>query len=225
VAADDIDLLCLHIEAVWSVHVPRLRPGDVEMPACAGATPWALYAAEVGSAEVRVWRDVPEYARAGLRERARRMLGRVGEDPGAGGTGEVVFRRTPPVPVATTPVRRLGGDDRALLEAFEPGETAYWLAPARAPLFGMLERDLLVGVAHSSRRTAQACELGINTLPAARRKGFARACVLAWAEAVAAEHLEPLYSASWTNTASLRLAEECGYRAFARAAQVTRVGT
>ena len=87
----------------------------------------------------------------------------------------------------------------------------------------MVEQGRLLSIAHSSRRTDRACELGINTLPTARRRGFARACVLAWAEAVAAEGLEPLYSANAANTASLALAAACGYRPIARAAQVPAV--
>lgn len=57
---------------------------------------------------------------------------------------------------------------------------------------------------------------GIHTLPEARRRGGARACVLAWA---AAEGPEPL-SANWTNAASPALARAHGYRAVAVAAQV-----
>lgn len=219
---DDLEALRRHIAAVWTVDVPPLGAGDVELPAAAGSTPWALYAARVAGAEVRVWRPLPPHVRAGLREQAWRALGPGGAEPGTGVVGEVVFRRGTGAAAEGAPgrARRLGPGDRGLLEAFEPGETAYWLVPARAPLFGVVEQGLLLSIAHSSRRSAQACELGINTLPAARRRGFARRCVLAWAAAVAAEGLEPLYSASWDNAPSLALAQACGYRPFARAAQV-----
>jgi len=220
VGCSDLDLLQRHIEAVWGVHLPPLAVGDVEVTTSGGATPWMLYVARTDAGEVRAWRDVPAAARAELVERGRRALPPVGENPGEGVVGEVVFRRPCPLPALDGAAKRLGEADRPALEVFEPGESAYWLDPRRAPLFGVVEAGRLVSVAHSSRRTAAACELGINTQVETRRRGFARACVLAWTRAVLEEGLEPLYSADRTNAPSLALARACGYRAFARAARV-----
>lgn len=217
----DLDLLQRHIEAVWGVRVPPLAVGDVEMGASGGPTPWTLYVARIGTGEVRVWRDVPAPARAELVQRVRVGLAPAGSDAGEGVVGDVVFRRPQllPTPEGVAAIR-LGEADRAALEVFEPGETAYWLDPRRGPLFGVMDAGRLLSVAHSSRRTAAACELGINTQVGARRRGFARACVLAWTRAVVEEGLEPLYSANRTNAPSLALARACGYREFARAAHV-----
>lgn len=220
---NDLHLLRCHIEASWGLRVPPLGPppADVTLPASsAGAPPWALYAALAGGAEVHVWRDAPLAARADLLQRARAALAQPGAAPGDGVVTEVVFRRVHPAAAPPVPARRLTNADAALLEAFEPGETEYWLDPRRGPLFGVVAGGRLLSVAHSSRRTAHACELGINTLPDARRQGFARACVLAWANAVTAEGLHPLYSANAANAPSLALARACGYRPLSTAAQV-----
>jgi RimJ/RimL family protein N-acetyltransferase len=64
----------------------------------------------------------------------------------------------------------------------------------------------------------EACELGIDTLPEARRRGYALAATIVWTRAVMQEGLVPLYSALAENTASLRLAAVAGYRVFARIA-------
>jgi RimJ/RimL family protein N-acetyltransferase len=76
----------------------------------------------------------------------------------------------------------------------------------------------LLSLAHSSRRTKEACELGIDTLLEARRKGYALAATILWTHAVMQEGLVPIYSAHAENTASLRLAAAAGYRAFAQVA-------
>lgn len=196
-----------HVAAVWGLEVPPLRPGDV---ALGGPAPWALYLGVLaGGGEVRIWRDPPSEA---LAAQARAAL--------AGTAGEAAFRWER-APAAVGPAaRRLGPDDRALLEAFQPGELSYWLEPRRGPLYGVVDGDRLLSLAHSSRRTAEACECGVDTLAAARRRGLARACVAAWTGAVAGEGLEPIYSALRTNAVSLALARSCGFRPFAVGAHV-----
>jgi len=116
--------------------------------------------------------------------------------------------------------RLLTPDDQALVDIFDPGEVEYYFHPDRRPLIGVIVEGRLLSLAHSSRRTAQACELGIDTLPMARRKGYALAATLLWAAEVTQEGLVAFYSASAENTASLALASAAGYRAFARAATV-----
>ncbi|MEO7001029.1 MAG: GNAT family N-acetyltransferase [Ktedonobacterales bacterium] len=96
----------------------------------------------------------------------------------------------------------------------------YFRSPTRQPVVGIVAEGKLLCVAHSSRRTDHACELGIETHPDARRRGYALACTLRWAVLVAAEGLIPLYSALAENAASLTLAHAVGYRPFARAAYV-----
>ena len=60
--------------------------------------------------------------------------------------------------------------------------------------------------------------MGIDTLPEARRRGYALAATIVWAQTVLREGLVPIYSALAENTASLRLAAAAGYRPFARVA-------
>ncbi|MBO0784052.1 MAG: GNAT family N-acetyltransferase, partial [Ktedonobacteraceae bacterium] len=114
--------------------------------------------------------------------------------------------------------RPLNSRDRVLVEDFEAGSAPYYFQAARRPLIGVIIDGRLLSLAHSSRRTSEACELGIDTRPEARRKGYALAATVLWADTVAREGLVPLYSAFSDNTASLGLAAAAGYRIFARAA-------
>ncbi len=109
--------------------------------------------------------------------------------------------------------------DRALIEAFEPDAHDYYFRPEKQPLVGVVISGLLLSLAHSSRRTPEACELGIDTLPEARQRGYALAATIVWTQAVLQERLLPIYSADASNTASLRLADAAGYRAFASKAR------
>jgi hypothetical protein len=53
--------------------------------------------------------------------------------------------------------------------------------------------------------------LGINTLPEARRRGYARAATILWTALVQQQGLVPIYSAFAWNSASLHLARAVGY--------------
>ena len=57
-------------------------------------------------------------------------------------------------------------------------------------------------------------EAGVETSPAWRRKGHARAVVAAWALAVRASGLLPLYSTDWSNAASRGVAASLDLVAF-----------
>jgi RimJ/RimL family protein N-acetyltransferase len=106
------------------------------------------------------------------------------------------------------------------LETFQTGSVEYFLQAECRPLIGVIVEDRLLSLAHSSRRTSEACELGIDTLPDARRKGYALAATVLWAATVSLEGLVPLYSTSFDNEASLGLAAAAGYRVFARVATI-----
>jgi hypothetical protein len=80
------------------------------------------------------------------------------------------------------------------------------------PCFAVVEEGRAVAVCYSSRRGTRAAEAGVNTLPAFRRRGLAAAVTAAWARAIAAEGLLPLYSTSWENTASQGVARALGLR-------------
>jgi hypothetical protein len=203
---DDRAFLRLHVEAVWGVQLPPLEHNDVSLLPESSLPSWRLYAAEVATGRVCIWR--PDSSNT----------------PPPGINREVAFR------LAAEPVidfadawrvaRLLTPDDHALIEAFEPDSATYFLQPECRPAIGVLVDGRLCSIAHSSRRTREACELGINTLPDARRRGYALAATVAWSAAILQEGLTPIYSALATNAPSLKLAGAAGYREIARAATI-----
>jgi len=210
-----------------------------------GAQPWwALYLGELTATgeRIRIWRgDVTAGERGALLARGEAAL--VAEALVSGVKCEVAFRplAAPHMTLEaarrlTRPMRRDDPADYALLagvivgdfanentvEAVEVAEAVRAaVAAVGEPLVGVVVDGRLLALAHSSRRTAQACELGIDTLPEARRRGYALAATVAWARLVADAGLAPIYSAFAENAASLALAEAAGYRPFARATQVS----
>ncbi len=216
-------LLRLHIEAVWGVQLPPITQNTVELLREGIQPSWKMYAAEMAGSQVAVWRpDVAASEREALFIRAREALTVPPTERVAPHISrEVVLHQaaspTMGVAAAQQIARFLTPDDQALVEPFDPGYVEYYFHPDRRPLVGVIVEGCLLSLAHSSRRTAQACELGIDTLPGARRKGYALAATLLWAAEVTQEDLVPFYSASAENTASLGLASAAGYRAFAQA--------
>jgi hypothetical protein len=221
-----LEMLRMHVEAVWGVRLPWLDYGDVEIAPGSAPVPWGLYTGELAGGFVRIWRrDVARRSRARLAEQAMTALALPADvAPGEGISREVALRRAEPGKItprqAGRVARRMTAADAELLAGFYEDGAAYFLAPERGPVFGMVEHGRLVSAAHSSRRTAEACELGVETAPAARGHGYALAVTVLWAEAVAAEGIEPIYSALAENAASLALAHAAGYRQFARGVSV-----
>ncbi len=223
----DLALLQLHVEAVWYLSLPDLHTGDVTLPD-AVQPPWSLYVARLTNGQrVRLWRaTVADSAREHLIAQAEAALARSPEEAAAADervSREVALvQREPPrldSNAAKLIARRLTAEDTELLGTFTR-YVDYYLSEECAPVFGVVEDGQLVCLAHSSRRREHACELGIDTLPAARRRGHALAATVLWAEAVAAEGREPFYSALATNAASLALAHAAGYRPFAHGVSV-----
>lgn len=225
------ELLRLHVEAVWNLRLPPLTSADVELTPVAAAPPWALYLGKLSDGDcVRVWRpDVPLAQRDPLITRAEAALALpIAESAPAGIVREVALRQIAAPRYTVDEARQLAQpltpEHRALLAAFWPGDEDELLSRACAPLFGVISDDgtQLLSLAHSSRRTPSACELGVETRPIARRRGYALAVTILWADAVAREGLVPFYSALAANTASRATAEAAGYRIFAQGAQVTQ---
>lgn len=218
------ELLRLHLEAVWYIHLPPIVQNDVEL--LRGGPPWKVCLAELADERVAVWGpDVAAIEREGLLARLNEALSL----PATASTGpdisrEVALYQTASPTIELEDARRvarpLTEPDQALVERFEPGSVTYYFHPDRSPLIGVIVDGRLLCIAHSSRRTTEACELGIETLPEARRKGYALTATVLWAAAVAEEQFVPIYSASADNIASLRLAAAAGYRAFARVAKL-----
>jgi hypothetical protein len=220
---DDRAFLRLHIEAVWGVQLPQLDHNDVSLLPGSLLPSWRLCAAEVAEGRVCIWRpDVDAAQRKELLARLDEALLLPSSDtPPPGISREVAFRLAaePAIDFADAwrVARLLVPDDHALIEAFEPDSAAYFLQPECHPAIGVIVDGRLCSIAHSSRRTREACELGINTLSDARRKGYALAATVAWSAALLQEGLTPIYSALATNAPSLKLAGAAGYREIARA--------
>lgn len=209
------EFLRLHIESCWGITIPPIEHASVDLLATAPALPpWSLYQATLSDEQVTLWRpDVSPDQRTDLLQRARNAG--ITYDPALGMRREVVLRLSTTLLETHTPrqyaARLLTAADEALLEAFEAESAAYFLNTRCAPCMGVVVDRRLVSVAHSSRRTAAACALGINTIPEARRRGYATMVVQAWTQAILREGLTPIYSAFAYNTASLRLAAATGY--------------
>jgi RimJ/RimL family protein N-acetyltransferase len=85
-----------------------------------------------------------------------------------------------------------------------------WVPDARLnpPLFARTVDGRAVAVCCSVRRTDMAHEVGVETAPSYRGRGYAAQVVTAWARAVRAMGRVPLYSTSWQNEASRAVARK-----------------
>lgn len=81
-------------------------------------------------------------------------------------------------------------------------ELAYW-----QPCVAVVRDGAAVSICFSARIGTAVCEAGVETLPAFRRRGFASAVTAAWAAEVRNSGRIPLYSTSWDNRASQRVAQ------------------
>jgi len=82
------------------------------------------------------------------------------------------------------------------------------IAQGRAPVVAAFSNDEPVSIAFCARRSDLAAEAGVETAPRFRGSGLATRVVEEWARLVRASGLEPLYSASWQNAASMAVARK-----------------
>jgi len=224
VESTDRTLLRLHVEAVWNVRLPSLVLNDVELLPDASQPSWKLCASEQASGRVNIWRpDVSNIEREALRLRGSEALtfSPFGAPlPGVHREVALSLAASPRLDEMTAHsiARPLTEKDRTLVKAFHPDAYADFFHLETQPFIGVVISGQLLSLAHSSRRTPEACELGIDTLPEARQKGYALAAAIVWTQAILQARLIPIYSADASNTASLRLADAAGYRSFARLA-------
>ncbi len=208
-------LLRLHVEAVWYVQLTN----DFALTSDGVQLPWRLLAADLAGERVFISQpDILPSERAELHQRLDEALALPDVAlPGVNREVALIQTATPHItPEAARRIARpLKPSEHALLHLFYPDAPADDFQPEQEPFVGIIDDGRLLCLAHSSRRTAAACELGIETHKEARRQGFALAATLVWAELVRREGLVPLYSALAANTASLRLAAAAGYRPFA----------
>jgi hypothetical protein len=89
---------------------------------------------------------------------------------------------------------------------------AAWIPDVRLsqPLFAVVIDRQAVSVCGSVRQTADAYEAGVETSAEHRGHGYAAQVATAWAAAVRDLGRVPLYSTSWTNTASRSVARRLG---------------
>lgn len=220
---DNRILLRLHVEAVWGVQLPPIERNELTLLPEGARPDWRLCAADIAEGRVYIWRPgIESEEREELLSRLREVPTLPAGSPSPRGMSREIAFRLEAAPVITLEAARqlarlLTPDDYTLIETFEPGSAASYLKAECRPLIGIVVDGRLLSVAHSSRRTAEACELGIDTLPQARRRGYALAATVAWSAAIQREGLVPIYSAMAENTASLNLAFAAGYREFARA--------
>lgn len=217
----DRTLLRLHVEAVWGVQLSPFTSNELELLPEGSRPAWKLCVAAIATGRIYIWRpDVPAAEREELHLRVDEALAFppiVTAMPGVSREIALSQIATPRLDIKTGRgiARPLTPDDHELIEHFWPGDS---LEDNTHPLIGVVVAGRLLCLAHSSRRTPEACELGIETLPEARRRGYALAATILWAHTVAQEGLMPIYSALAENTASLQLADAAGYRPFARIA-------
>ena len=225
----DRELLRLHLEAVWWIRLPPLVQNDVEMLPTETLSSWGLYVAELASGRIHIWRPgLTNALRVALLERLEEAL----TQPVLDATTRDISREValqqiaePVIDLATARAiaQPITFQERELLETWEPDAAEYLLRPEHRPVCAVIIGERVRCIAHSSRRTDAACELGIETHPEARRKGYALAATILWTAAVAQEGLVPIYSALAENTASLKLAHAAGYRVFARGAHIASI--
>lgn len=80
--------------------------------------------------------------------------------------------------------------------------------PERAPIRAVVEDSHAVSVCFCARRSAWAAEAGVETAGQFRGRGLGPRVTAAWALAVRAAGLLPLYSTSWRNKSSLAVARK-----------------
>ncbi|HEY4751714.1 MAG TPA: GNAT family N-acetyltransferase, partial [Candidatus Limnocylindrales bacterium] len=86
---------------------------------------------------------------------------------------------------------------------------------SRSPVTGIVRDGAIVSACYCARRRPTACEAGVATAEDYRGAGLAVPVVAAWAEAARAAGMTPLYSTTWDNEASLRVAAKLGLDAYA----------
>ena len=99
-----------------------------------------------------------------------------------------------------------------------------WLADeltVRAPVMAMVVDGASVSVCFSARSSPAASEAGVETLPEHRGHRYAGAVTAAWAAQVRLQGRIPLYSTSWPNHASRRVAARLGLIQYATDFHIT----
>jgi GNAT acetyltransferase-like protein len=84
------------------------------------------------------------------------------------------------------------------------------ISDGRAPVMAIVEDGAPVSICFCARRANRSAEAGVDTGERYRRRGHAARVTAAWALALRARRMTPLYSTAWTNDASLGVARKLG---------------
>ena len=86
---------------------------------------------------------------------------------------------------------------------------------SRSPVVGAVIDGRVVAACYCARKRPSAAEAGVDTIEPYRGRGLASAVVAAWRAAAEEAGLQPLYSTSWDNGASLAVARKLRLVAYA----------
>ncbi|HXF64428.1 MAG TPA: GNAT family N-acetyltransferase, partial [Caldilineaceae bacterium] len=111
---------------------------------------------------------------------------------------------SPPSPSAVL----ISEENANLLQSSFPWARSLLQAQDAGPVAAAIEQGRAVAICFCSRLPNRAAEAGVETLPAHRGKGYATAAVATWAAEVRRRGILPLYSTSWENLASQRIAHK-----------------
>jgi hypothetical protein len=78
------------------------------------------------------------------------------------------------------------------------------------PVVATASKGRVVSICYCARLTPFAAEAGVETLEAMQGRGYATLAVAGWAAAIRERGLLPLYSTTWENVASVRVAHKLG---------------
>ncbi len=125
----------------------------------------------------------------------------------------------PEASLGRSPAILLRPDDTSLVNRLMPDWTED--LATRQPFAAVVVDGAAVSICAVARHGQQAMEAGVETHPAWRGRGFAAAATAQWAVAVRDLGLTPIYSTSWDNVASQRVAARLGLRQFASLLHLT----
>ena len=224
------DLMRMHIGALYTHDVA----GDlvsVNEPAGGPAPRFFLGATDDGCM-LRFRHDVNVELRTELTAAARAEQGGLATPPSAAIYEEIIRRSTPALktstgPAFTFPARLPPARDTTLIDA----STAYLLEPLLSawipdvatcqPMIVLVADGKAVSICASVRITDEAYEAGVDTALAYRGRGYAGQVVTGWAGSVRELDRVPLYSTSWTNTASRSVARKLALLHFGNDLHIT----
>lgn len=106
-------------------------------------------------------------------------------------------------------------EDEHLLDHHFKGWVPGEIAEGRSPVMAVEADGHPVSICFCARRSDAAAEAGVETAEGYRGRGYGSRVTAAWALAVRASGRVPLYSTSWSNTASLAVAHRLGLMIYA----------